>query len=68
MRYELISSTRSNDNSISYGIKCVCDDSTSIIIEDISSDKETVLRLVNDCNTYNLSQIHIFDVIDDTIG
>ena len=68
VKYELISSPKSEDNTIRYGMRCISPNATAITIEDISSNKETVLRLVKNCNTYKLSPIHIFDVIDDVIG
>ena len=68
MKYELITSVRIEDKTIRYGIRCALQNGEEIIIEDISSDKESIQRLVNNCNTYELSPIHIYDMIDDIIG
>ena len=68
MKYELITSVRIEDKTTRYGIRCALQNGEEIIIEDISSDKESIQRLVNNCNTYELSPIHIYDMVDDIIG
>ena len=58
--YELIE-TKNNDIS-SYGIKC-----GNVRIEDISVDKDRVEKFVNDINKYQLSPIHLGDVVADFV-
>lgn len=36
-------------------------------VRDVSTNKEFVCRLVEDCNKYELDPIHIFDVIEDRL-
>ena len=58
--YELIE-TKNNDIS-SYGIKC-----GNVRIEDISTKKNTVERLVSMANQYDLSPIHLHDFVEDFV-
>ena len=63
-----------NDCRVSYGIVIYANadqDGTAMIIDsirDISSDKEKIALLVDECNRHKLSPIHLRDVIDDFIG
>ena len=61
-----------NDSrQISYGIVCYADpetDGTLTVIasvRDISSDFDSVSRLVDLCNRHTLSPLHLRDVVDD---
>ena len=58
--YELIE-TKNNDIS-SYGIKC-----GNVRIEDISTKKNTVERLVSMANQYDRSPIHLHDFVEDFV-
>lgn len=61
--YVLHEKTISNDNNQetkSYGISY-----EGIIIEDISTNKEKIEKLIILSNELDLSPIHIYDVIDD---
>ncbi len=58
--YELIEQKK-NDIS-SYGIKC-----GNVRIEDISTKKNTVERLVSMANQYDLSPIHLHDFVEDFV-
>ena len=58
--YELIE-TKNNAIS-SYGIKC-----GNVRIEDISTKKNTVERLVSMANQYDLSPIHLHDFVEDFV-
>ena len=63
-----------NDRRVSYGIVIYAnadEDGTVTIIDsirDITSDKEKLARLVDECNRLELSPIHLRDVIEDFIG
>lgn len=37
----------------------------AVVIRDVSINKSKVLSLINKCNTYKLSPVHIYDIIDD---
>ncbi len=63
-RYEEGEQTR-----VSYGI-AVCAESNGVVdtirtVDDITSDRERLLCLVQDCNRLKLSPLHILDVVDD---
>ena len=58
--YELIE-TKNNDIS-SDGSKC-----GNVRIEDISTKKNTVERLVSMANQYDLSPIHLHDFVEDFV-
>lgn len=45
-----------------YGIKC-----DGMIIDDVSTNKEEVIRLIDKLNEYGLSPCHLQDVIEDFI-
>ena len=59
---------------ISYGIVVYSNadqDGTATIVDsirDVSSNKEKITRLVNECNRLGLSPIHLRDVVEDFIG
>ena len=61
----------SDTRRVSYGIVCYADpetDGTATIIasaRDISSDFDSVSRLVDLCNRHILSPLHLRDVVDD---
>ena len=63
-----------NDRRVSYGIVVyanVDEDGTATIIDsvrDISSDRERIAFLVDECNRFELLPIHLRDVIEDFIG
>lgn len=63
-----------NQKRISYGIVVYSNadqDGTATIVDsvrDVSSNKENITRLVNECNRLRLSPIHLRDVVEDFIG
>ena len=63
--------TLGDETRISYGIavysSCVHNETTTIIasIHDITSDKEKLLNIANECNRLGLSMLHFYDVIED---
>ena len=57
-QYKLIKSKDKNKNTV-YGIEI------SQRIEDICLDRQQAKELVDTCNKYGASIIHIFDIIDD---
>ena len=58
--YEMIEKKK-NDISV-YGIKY-----GNLQIDDISADKDKVEKFVDDINKYQLSPIHLGDVVDDFV-
>lgn len=58
--YEL-TEQKKNDISV-YGIKY-----GNLQIDDISADKDKVRKFVNDINKYQLSPIHLGDVVNDFV-
>lgn len=58
--YEL-TEQKTNDISV-YGIKY-----GNLQIDDISADKDKVEKFVDDINKYQLSPIHLGDVVDDFV-
>ncbi len=58
--YEL-TEQKKNDISV-YGIKY-----GNLQIDDISADKDKVEKFVDDINKYQLSPIHLGDVVDDFV-
>lgn len=58
--YEL-TEQKKNDISV-YGVKY-----GDLQIDDISADKDRVEKFVNDINKYQLSPIHLGDVIEDFV-
>lgn len=58
--YEMIEKKK-NDISV-YGVKY-----GDLQIDDISADKDRVKKFVNDINKYQLSPIHLGDVVDDFV-
>ena len=58
--YELIEQKK-NDISV-YGVKY-----GDLQIDDISVDKDKVRKFVNDINKYQLSHIHLGDVVNDFV-
>ncbi len=64
--YWVITDTYENEekcNYVSYGIA-----TEGYYIGDISSDLENVEKLVHLCNTYELSKVHLMDVIEDWVA
>lgn len=59
--YEMIEKKK-NDISV-YGIKY-----GNLQIDDISADKDRVKKFVDDINKYQLSPIHLGDVVDDFVA
>jgi hypothetical protein len=58
--YEL-TEQKKNDISV-YGVKY-----GDLQIDDISADKDKVRKFVNDINKYQLSPIHLGDVVEDFV-
>ena len=60
-----------NDSRISYGIVAYSDTeqngSKTIIasVRDITSDKQSLSKLIDDCNKYELSIVYLSDVVED---
>ena len=60
-----------NESRISYGIVAysnVEQDGTATIVasvRDITDDKHRLSRLVDDCNKFELSIVHLYDVVED---
>lgn len=52
-----------NGSYTSYGIA-----TDGYVIEDISTDREMVEKLVHLCNTYELSKVHLMDVVEDWVA
>ena len=63
--------TFGNETRISYGIVAYSnadqDGSKTIVasIRDVTSNKERLVELVNDCNRLELSTVHLNDVVED---
>ena len=62
-----------NTSRTSYGIVALSDpdkDGSATIVasvHDITSDKDAIVALVDDCNRLELSTIHLLDVVEDFI-
>ena len=60
-----------NETRTSYGIVAYSnadqDGSKTIVasVRDITSDKTSLIKLVNDCNSLELSTVHLNDVVED---
>ena len=63
-----------NESRISYGIVAYSnaeqEGTTTIVasIRDITSDKNRLKRLVDDCNRLKLSTVHLYDVVEDFLS
>ena len=63
--------TFGNETRISYGIVAYSnadqDGSKTIVasVRDVTSDKTSLTKLVNDCNRLELSTLHLNDVVED---
>ncbi len=67
IKYEVVREEYSQ-NRIAYGI-AVCESGLPIeTISDISDKYEAVVRLVRTCNSLNLSQDHIREVVEDFLN
>ena len=53
------------ENHTTYGIITIINGETILSIPDISADKEKLEKLISTMNKYNLSVIHLHDVIED---
>lgn len=66
--------TLGNESRIAYGIAAYEDakrNHTAIIvasIHDITSDKEGLSKHVDDCNCLELSIVHLFDSVEDSLS
>ena len=67
--------TLGNESRVSYGISAYSDDAsengTATIVSsvhDITSNKESLARLVDDCNRLKLSTVHLHDVVEDFLS
>ena len=62
-----------NTSRTSYGIVALSDpdkDGNATIVasvHDITSDKDAIVALVDDCNRLELSTIHLLDIVEDFI-
>jgi len=63
--------TFGNETRTSYGIVAYSnadqDGSKTIVasVRDVTSDKTSITKLVNDCNRLELSTVHLSDVVED---
>ncbi len=65
-KYKLITQNLMNEEGKSYttyGIKLTCGKNIRTF-NDISTDKASIEKLIHKFNTYNLSQLHIEDAIE----
>ena len=66
--------TFENESRIAYGIAAFADakqDGTATIvasIHDITSNRESLSRLVDDCNRLKLSPLHLSDIVEDFLS
>ena len=66
--------TLGNESRVSYGISAYSDaneNGTATIVSsvhDITSNKESLARLVDDCNRLKLSTVHLHDVVEDFLS
>ena len=66
--------TLGNESRVSYGISAYSDaneNGTATIVSsvhDITSNKESLVRLVDDCNRLKLSTVHLHDVVEDFLS
>lgn len=56
------------DSYVSYGIDIICNKAIVRSIKDISLNKNELSSLIEKCNRLKLSEIHIYDVIDDFLS
>ena len=57
-----------NISYISYGIDIVSDNTILKSIKDVSLQKKPLEELITLCNELRLSELHIYDVIDDFLS
>ncbi len=60
--------TRDAGIYIAYGIECRKGNNLICSVNDISSDRDLVQRIVNKFNSYKLSPIHIFEALENELG
>ena len=66
--------TLGNESRVSYGISAYSDaneNGTATVVasvHDITSNKESLARLVDDCNRLKLSTVHLHDVVEDFLS
>ena len=66
--------TFGNESRISYGISACANENeanTATVvasIHDITSNKEKLINLIDDCNRLKLSTVHLRDVVDDFLS
>ena len=66
--------TFGNETRTSYGIVAYSNadqDGSKIIVasvRDVTSDKASLTKLVNDCNSLELSTVHLNDVVEDFLS
>lgn len=66
--------TLGNESRISYGIVAYANaeqDSTATIVAsvgNITSDKQRLIKMVDDCNRLELSTVHLPDVVEDFLS
>ena len=68
--YQMREDTFCNENNnfyIGYGID-VFGEKKSFAIKDITTNKEALKSLIEKCNRLELSEIHIYDVIEDFLN
>ena len=74
--YEVVGELQSSvdSNSISYGIAAYIDAATSntknviAYVRDVTASKTEIENLVQKCNAFGLSPIHLVDVIEDFLN
>ena len=63
--------TFGNESRVSYGISAYSNengnDTATVVaaVHDITSNKEKLIHLIDDCNRLNLSTVHLRDVVED---
>ncbi len=67
-QYSMIRKTYTMENKeyIGYGIACQ-GETEVFLLEDISCNADAVLLLIDRCNSFSLSPLHLSDVVEDFI-
>lgn len=66
--------TFGNESRVSYGISVYSNengtDTATVVdsVHDITSNKEKLIDLINDCNRLKLSTVHLRDVVEDFLS
>lgn len=63
IKFALIKETSNNGGMVQYGIRCIYP-SGEIIINDITTEKDTAKEIVETFNREQPEMIHIYDIIE----